>query len=251
MKALRTILYVIIGIVALFLIIALFLPSQARVERTIVIEKPTSTVYGLIVDFNNYKKWNPWSQMDPEAKGELEGQAGEPGQKWSWDGKVVGKGSMTLVETVPNKMIKSELKFVEPFEAKSWDLWTFKPVQGGTEVVWANESDLDYPVGRYFGLFYDGMMGPDFEKGLQNLKELAESMNEVSDEALNIDAKKAKIQSMKKEEQTKATLQKTNLPKGELKNNDVKKKLQSKTTEKQTKTAPTKKKTLPKGGGGK
>ncbi|RMD51070.1 MAG: hypothetical protein D6830_01255 [Ignavibacteria bacterium] len=193
MKALKTILYIIIGIVALFLIIALFLPSQVRVERSIVIEKPAAKVYNLVIDFNNYKKWNPWSQMDPKAKGTLEGQPATVGQKWSWDGELVGKGSMTLKEFIPNKMIKSELKFIEPFESKSWDLWTFEPVDGGTKVVWANESEVDYPVGRYFGLFFEDMMGPDFDKGLKNLKKLAESTNPVEGEVETIDAKEQKM----------------------------------------------------------
>ncbi len=189
MKLLKVVIYAIVGIVTLFLIVALFLPSHVRVERSIVIEKPTATVYNLIIDFSNYEKWNPWSKTDPEAEGTLEGLPGKPGQKWSWDGDIVGKGSITLKEAIPNKMIKSELRFIEPFEAVSWDIWNFSPTNGGTKVVWANEADLDFPVGRYFGLFYDGMIGPDFEKGLKNLKNLAESMHETPGEIENIDTK--------------------------------------------------------------
>jgi len=32
------------------------------------------------------------------------------------------------------------------------------------------------PVGRYFGLVMDRMVGPDFDEGLANLKKLAESL---------------------------------------------------------------------------
>jgi hypothetical protein len=208
MKALKATLYIIIGIVTLFLIIALFLPSHSRVERTIVINQSAPVLFNYVLDFNNYKKWNPWSRMDPDAKGELSGEPGSIGQKWSWDGEIVGKGSMTMVEIIPNKMIKSKLEFKEPFEAWSWDLWSFQPVRGGTKITWANEADLDYPVGRYFGLFYDGMMGPDFEKGLKNLKEFTENQNPNENEIKNMDTKELKTEEKKEPDKTEIPLKK-------------------------------------------
>ena len=38
-------------------------------------------------------------------------------------------------------------------------------------------------VGRYFGLFMDQMVGPQFEKGLENLKNIAEEQHRVAVEA--------------------------------------------------------------------
>lgn len=197
MKLLKVILYAVIGIVTLFLIVALLLPSQVRVERAIVIEQPVEVVYSLVSDFGNYKKWNPWSKKDPAAKGKLSGNPGEAGQRWSWEGELVGKGYMSLEEAIPNKMIKSKLKFLQPFEAESWDIWSFEPTSGGTKVTWANEADLDYPVGRYFGLFYDGIIGPDFEKGLENLRSLALGRNGKSDEVIKTDSKIEKMKEKK------------------------------------------------------
>lgn len=49
-------------------------------------------------------------------------------------------------------------------------------------MVWSLDSDmregvplLMQPISTYFGFLMDGMIGPDYETGLQNLKALAES----------------------------------------------------------------------------
>ena len=52
--------------------------------------------------------------------------------------------------------------------------WHFKPLDNNkTEVTWSMEADLGFnPISRYFGLFFDSMIGPDFEKGLNNLNNI-------------------------------------------------------------------------------
>ncbi len=46
---------------------------------------------------------------------------------------------------------------------------------GGTKVFWVDAGDLGMnPMNRWFGLFLDGMIGPDFEKGLSNIKKIVE-----------------------------------------------------------------------------
>jgi hypothetical protein len=47
---------------------------------------------------------------------------------------------------------------------------------GATRVTMAMEGDLGHsPVNRWFGVFMDRLVGPDFEAGLANLKRLGES----------------------------------------------------------------------------
>jgi hypothetical protein len=53
---------------------------------------------------------------------------------------------------------------------------TIEPQGEAVKVTWHNGGHLGYnPVNRYFGLLMDKMMGPDFEKGLSNLKLIAEA----------------------------------------------------------------------------
>ena len=52
-----------------------------------------------------------------------------------------------------------------------------KKTEKGTHVTWSFDSEFGLNlVGRYFGLMLDGIVGPDYEKGLQNLKTMAEHM---------------------------------------------------------------------------
>jgi hypothetical protein len=50
-----------------------------------------------------------------------------------------------------------------------------RPEGAGLRVVWVDAGDLGMnPINRWFGLFLDKLIGPDFERGLTNLRKLAE-----------------------------------------------------------------------------
>ena len=54
MKILKNLLIIIVAIIALLLIVAVFLPSEYRVERSVEINKPAEEVYNYVADFNNF-----------------------------------------------------------------------------------------------------------------------------------------------------------------------------------------------------
>jgi len=175
MKTLKKVLLGLGIIIVLFLLAGLFLPSSYHVERSIVISEPVEKVYPQVANLNNWMRWNPWTAMEPTAKNEVKGSGEDLGSVWAWEGEVIGKGSLTIKELEPNRLVRSQLVFVAPQAMKSEDIWQFTPTADGTEVTWAMEGDLDYPIGRNFGLFMDGMLGGDFEKGLDNLKKVTEA----------------------------------------------------------------------------
>ncbi|MEJ2052707.1 MAG: SRPBCC family protein [Calditrichaceae bacterium] len=181
MKIIKWIGIVVVGLIVIFLVAGLFLPETSHVERSIIIYAPTDSVYNVVSDYNYYRAWNPWSRIDPQAKGEISGPLGDIGQKWTWESEIIGSGSLTTQKLIPGKYIKSNLVFTSPQAMQSDDIWFFDKAENGTKVTWINEASLDYPVGRYFGLFMDKMIGTDFEAGLQNLKKLCEDKSEVSE----------------------------------------------------------------------
>lgn len=176
MTTLQIILVILGGLITLFFIVAFLLPSSKSLSRSITINQPAEEIYKLITDFNNYKKWNPWSAREPEAKGEMEGEPGMVGHKWSWDGKKIGAGYLQIKELDKGKSVLSDLVFTAPRAMTADDIWRFEKLDDKkTKVTWGHRSDLGYPAGRYFGLMLEKMLGPDFEQGLKNLKELSES----------------------------------------------------------------------------
>jgi hypothetical protein len=171
MNILKIVLYVLIGAVVLFLGIALLLPARYEVVRSAQINKPIEDVYGKVSDLQQWQSWNPWSKQEPSAKNTITGTGQQKGQRWAWEGKVVGKGSMTLTEATENKSVSYALKFEEPMQSEALNTLALEVSNGGTKVSWHMKGNLDYPIGRYFGLMMDGMIGKDFEDGLQNLKQ--------------------------------------------------------------------------------
>lgn len=161
--------------IGLFLIVAFFLPSTYHVERSIVIDKPVSEVYPKVSNLHYWAEWNPWTASDPSLKNSISGTGKDIGSVRSWNGAEVGIGSLTLHQMETNKKITSKLAFVKPQMFESDDIWTFEEVPQGTRITWINEGELSYPVDRMFGFFLDSMLGPDFEKGLSNLKEVTEA----------------------------------------------------------------------------
>jgi len=168
---------VIVIIVALLAGIGMLLPRQVHVERSIVIDAPAATVYVLVDGFKQFNKWSPWAALDPNTKYSWEGPAYGVGAKQLWDGdpKKVGSGSQEILEAKPFEMVKTHLDFGKQGVATAQ--FTLSPEATGTKVTWGLDSDMGAgPIGRYFGLMMDRMIGADYEKGLANLKTLAESL---------------------------------------------------------------------------
>ncbi|MDW7693740.1 SRPBCC family protein [Flammeovirgaceae bacterium SG7u.111] len=172
MKALKIIFGIVAALAIAILVIAAVLPSEYHVERSIEINKPASEIFPHVVDLHNWDAWSPYRAADLEAKYEYSGNG--VGSKMSWEGEVVGVGSLTIKEITPHKEMKTHLKFVDPQMTESDGTWTFEESANGTRVTWANDGKLGYPMGRVFGLFLDGMIGTEFQKGLNNLKKTVE-----------------------------------------------------------------------------
>lgn len=176
---LKKALYVVAGLIVAFLVVAALLPGGYSVERSIEIARPPSLVFEQVADFNKWLAWNPWTEMEPTAKNTMSGTPGTVGAAWAWEGEELGVGSMTIEEIEKDRFIHSKLAFKEPMESEAFDYMRLEPTASGTRVTWRNEGSLPYPIGRYFGLGIEGMLGPQYEKGLANLKEVCESIPET------------------------------------------------------------------------
>lgn len=175
MKALKIIGLIVLAIAVVVLIVPLFLPSTFHVERNVVIEKPVSSVFQYALNYEHRKKWDPWLEMEPEAEVTINVEPGFVGSNYSWEGEIIGSGKMTILNFDPNKRIESKIEFFSPRQTSSDVIWTFEEGENGTRVTWAFEGDSPYPIGRWFGLMMDGMMGDDFQHGLDKLKYFIEN----------------------------------------------------------------------------
>jgi len=169
----RKIAYATAAGVALLIVIGLMLPSAPRVERQVQIQAPPATVFALVNDFRQINKWSPWVDTDPNALYTISGPPRGVGATLTWDGHTAGQGSQVIIESEPSFRVVSKLDLGSP--GQTTGTFEFLQTEKGTLVIWSFESDFGFNlVGRYFGLMLDGIVGPDYEKGLQNLKTMAE-----------------------------------------------------------------------------
>lgn len=164
-----------LGVAALFIVVGLFLPSNVSVSREALINVPPDQVFGHINDLKKWGTWSPWAKRDPNMQQAFSGAEQGVGQKvvWTSEQDDVGNGSQVITESVPGKLVKTELDFGDMGQAKA--AFNLEGFDGGTRITWGFESDMGgNPLMRWMGLMMDGWIGADYEAGLAALKEVAE-----------------------------------------------------------------------------
>ncbi len=169
------VIYILAALFASLFLIAAIMPGKYSIQKTITINAPQQNVFGKVADFNNYRDWNPWQKMEPDAKSTISGTASTKGHRYEWDGKKIGAGSLTVNELKGTDAIHIDLEFLRPWKAKANDDWKFeKAGEGQTKVTWSNDGPLAYPMGRLMGPMISKNLNIQFEQGLKNLKEMCE-----------------------------------------------------------------------------
>ena len=157
-----------------------FQPARYRVARSITLAASPADVFAQVNDFHNWDAWSPWAKLDPKMKATYEGPPSGIGAVYRWTGdKKVGEGKMTIEESRPASHVRIRLEFIEPFASVADHAFDLAAAGSGTTttVTWTMTGENDF-VSKAFCLFMGGMdkaVGPDFEKGLAQLKSLVEN----------------------------------------------------------------------------
>lgn len=114
-------------------------------------------------------------EADPSVDVRYSDSSTGVGATMTWNGAIAGSGSQTIVESDPHEHVGIVMSPGEPGEAKSW--FDLAPGTGTTFVTWVYEVDYGLNiVGRYFASMLGSVAARDYQNGLANLKELAESL---------------------------------------------------------------------------
>ena len=166
----KKVIYAVLSLLALYLILTLFGPSEIKVERQIKISRSKSLIQKRLCDFYYFHdKWSPWTEKDPAMITSFKGNAGEAGHLYTWSGnKEVNEGEMELL-AIKEDSVLLRINFDKRQDSKLY--FILKESDAETEVTWGLLMDIGF-FGRAPMLFInmDKMIGPDFEKGLSNLK---------------------------------------------------------------------------------
>ena len=141
---------------------------------------------------SNWSNWSAWHKMDPNASYTYSNTDAGVGASYSFEGdpKLIGSGSLTILESTENESIFTEVVFLKDGEenGRGNGEWAFAEENGVTEVSWSFLGDMgNNPVARWIGLMMDSMLGPQLEAGLSNMKEYLENIptKEVAEELTN------------------------------------------------------------------
>jgi uncharacterized protein YndB with AHSA1/START domain len=167
---------VMIAAVIVVLVLAATKPNSFRVERSIDIAAPAEKVFPYLDDLKQQRLWSPWDQKDPNMKREYSGAPRGVGAIYAWDGnREIGAGRQEITSVTPHSKIEANIDFFRPFEAHNRIEFLLKPAGGGTNVTWAIYGPMPF-MSKVMSVFmsFDKMIGNEFEKGLMQLKGLAE-----------------------------------------------------------------------------
>ena len=147
------------------------------VQRSTTINAPAERVYGHLIDFNKWADWSPWESMDPSMSKSFSGAESGVGSRYEWSGnRKVGQGSMEITDAKEHSDIHIALEFLKPFKASNTTRFSLEPAGDGTGVTWSMTGQKTLMT-RIIGIFrsMDAMVGPDFERGLADLKRVSEA----------------------------------------------------------------------------
>jgi hypothetical protein len=171
------ILIAIAAFIAIFVVVVAVQPEASRTSRSAMMAVPAPVVFAQVNDFHNWDAWSPWAKLDPGAKKTFEGNTSGTGAIFTWSGnKKIGEGRMTVMESQPSELVRLKLEFFKPFKAANTAEFTFKPQGDQTLVTWTMLGKKNFIMkGMYLLMNMDKMIGGDFEKGLAQMKSIAEA----------------------------------------------------------------------------
>ena len=177
MRILKFLFFAISSVILLLLIISFFLPSKMHVERLIKINAPAGVIFEQVNNLKNWEKWSPWLKLDSTLQLTYEGPESGVGAIYKWTGndRKTGSGKLTISASKPGELILTDFDFGEGNSAAGG--FRFETTGGSTLVTWFLDSEMGFnPVMRYMGMMMKSVMEGVFDRGLNDIKKIAENL---------------------------------------------------------------------------
>ena len=178
MKIVKWILIVLVVIIGVPLLIAAFAKKDYKVEREVVINKPTQVVFDYVKYLKNQNDYSKWAKIDPNMKKTFRGTDGTIGfvSAWESDNEDVGKGEQEIKGMKDGSRIDYEIRFIEPFASTADAYMTTESVSDNqTKVKWCFSGNMAWPMNFMMVVMdIEKAVGDDLQLGLNNLKEILE-----------------------------------------------------------------------------
>lgn len=169
MKILKYISYFLLGLIALFIILAFLLPTEQEITVQKTINGPRLMVFNALSDLRAQEVWSPFKDADETMTWTMGDKVVGKGANYTWTSENQGDGSYRITESTFEKGITTEVRFGEKRGGKgSMDL---KSEGDQTTVTWT----FEFTAGRFTNVLMPILkigMKNTFAKGLENLASL-------------------------------------------------------------------------------
>ncbi len=162
--------------IALLLAYAARKPDDFRVSRSLNIKAPPEKIFALINNLRQFDTWNPFAKQDETIQLSYTGPESGQGAKSAWSSKgSAGAGTLEITGGNAPSDVKMLLYMTRPIEARNDIVFALQPRDGSTDVSWTMTGAQPF-IGKVISTFMsmEKMVGGPFERGLADLKTLAE-----------------------------------------------------------------------------
>lgn len=175
---------IIAGVVILIVGLGIVAPRHFRIEKQLVIDRPSHIVFEKLKTIKTHVDWNPWTKKDRNIKFDYKGVDGTVGFIAAWKGNNdVGEGEQEIKNIIEGKRIDLELRFKKPMEATNQSYFIVEPMyEQQTNVKWGMIGKLSFPGNVIYMLAnVPKKLGYDFDEGLRVFKAILEKKPEKQD----------------------------------------------------------------------
>ncbi|MDI1253868.1 SRPBCC family protein [Thermomonas sp.] len=161
-------------VAALYLVVALVLPSERHLFEKIETNRKMTIVFDSLNSLHRFKAWNPLVLRDPRVQLNYSGPDSGVGARLDYvsENKHIGKGSWQITESLAREKVSYKIENQERGSNKRTE-FRFKPTGRNNRNVEITQTfDVDYGwdlIGRYSGLYVARNVGDDMKLGLSRI----------------------------------------------------------------------------------
>lgn len=161
-------LYIVLALVAAVIIWLARKPATIDVVQSKVIAASPEQLYNTVRDLRSWQAWSPWLMHEPDTTLTYSDDEQQEGSWYTWDGNLTGAGKLTHTTLTANERIDQHIEFTRPMKSQGDVYWTFKAVDGGTEVTWGMRSKMPFFF-RWLAPMISEGVAKDYQIGLHKL----------------------------------------------------------------------------------
>jgi len=152
------------------------MPKPYAFNVSATINAPINDVFEVMNDLDQLNAWSPFVAMDKTVTSTVSTPAKGVGAVYSWDGKRIGKGTMTITSATKPHRIAMDMVFNNNKTTTALSEYLLTENDDSTSVTWAMSGERTtgmWLMATVLGM--DTMMKKNFADGLSSLKKLVES----------------------------------------------------------------------------